>query len=199
MKKIIALLLVAVMALGMVACGTTGNNNDNNGATETTGTKVETPASALEVLEKTWALYNEETEKFFCFGGSINEEGMPAAENAPGAVDLSQTDYLINTLHVPEAQVASITDAASMMHGMNANTFTCGAYKVSDVAAFSAAMQDAIQNTQWMCGFPEKLLIADIGGVVVVAFGHGEAMGVFQGHLTTAYAGANILVDEAIG
>lgn len=197
MKKIIALLLAAVMALGMVACGTAGDNNDNNGATETTGTKVETPASALEVLEKTWALYNEETEKFFCFGG-MNAEGMPV-DGAPGAVDLSQTDYLNYILLIPEAQTAAVTDAASVMHAMNANTFTAGAYKVSDVAAFSAAMQEAIQNNQWMCGFPEKLLIADIGGVVVVAFGNGEVMGVFQGHLTTAYAGANILVDEAIG
>lgn len=193
MKKLIALLLVAVMALGMVACTSAGTNNEDN----TTGAKVESPASALEVLEKTWALYDEETEKFFCFGG-MDAEGVPV-DGAPGAVDLSQTDYLNYTLLIPEAQTANVTDAASIMHAMNANTFTAGAYKVSDVAAFSAAMQEAIQNNQWMCGFPQKLLIADIGGVVVVAFGNGEVMGVFQRHLTTAYTGANILVDEAIG
>lgn len=197
MKKIIALLLVAVMALGMVACGTTGANNDNSN--ETTEAKVEAPASALEVLENVWALYNEETEKFFAMGGyALDEEEIPVTvDGAPGVV--SDNDYLVYSLLVPETEAANVTEAASLVHAMNANTFTAGAYKVSDVAAFSAAMREAIQNNQWMCGFPEKLLIADIGGVVVVAFGNGEVMGVFQGHLTTAYATANILVDEAIG
>ena len=195
MKKIIALLLVAVMALGMVACTGAGTNNEDN----TTGAKVESPASALEVLEKTWALYDEETEKFFAMGGyALDEEEIPVTvDGAPGVV--SDNDYLVYSLLVPETEAANVTEAASLVHAMNANTFTAGAYKVSDVTAFSAAMREAIQNNQWMCGFPEKLLIADIGGVVVVAFGNGEVMGVFQGHLTTAYTGAHILVDEAIG
>ena len=194
MKKIIALLLVAVMALGLVACGTTNNTDEGN--KETTGAKVEAPASALEVLENIWALYGED-EKFFAMGGfKLDTEGIPVTvEGAPGVVE--DNDYLNYTLLVPAEQ--TVTEAASLMHAMNANTFTCGAYKVADVQAFASAMQTAIQGNQWMCGFPERLLIANVGGIVVVAFGKGEVMTPFQNHLTKAYAGAEVLVNEAIG
>ncbi len=193
MKKIIALLLVAVMALGLVACGTT---NTDEGNKETTGAKVEAPASALEVLENIWALYGED-EKFFAMGGfKLDTEGVPVTvDGAPGVVE--DNDYLNYTLLVPAEQ--TVTEAASLMHAMNANTFTCGAYKVADVQAFASAMQTAIQGNQWMCGFPERLLIANVGGIVVVAFGHTDAMTPFQTHLEAAYAGAELLVNEAIG
>ena len=190
MKKIIAMLLACVMALGLVACGGAADSK------ETTGAQVETPASALEVLENIWALYGED-EKFFAMGGfKLDEEEIPVSvDGAPGKVE--DNDYLNYTLLVPAEQ--TVTEAASLMHAMNANTFTGAAYMVSDVEAFATAMQNAVQNNQWMCGFPEQLLIANVGGVVVVAFGNGEIMTTFQGHLETAYAGAEILVNEAIG
>lgn len=193
MKKIIAMLLVAVMALGMAACGSTANEDTTP---STTGTKVEAPASALEVLENTWAKYAED-QKFFAMGGfALDEEEVPVTvEGAPGAVE--DMSYLYNLL-VPEAEQAGVTEAASLMHAMNANTFTAAAYKVANAESFATAMQTAVQGNHWMCGFPEKLLIANVGGVVVVAYGNGELMGIFQNHLTAAYAGAEILVNEAI-
>ena len=192
MKKIIALLLVAVMALGMAACGAAEEAGTT--AAATTEAKVEAPASAVEVLENVWALYNEETEKFFAMGGDFNAP----VDGAPGNVDVTNTEFLQYNLLVPEAQWASVTEAASLIHGMNANTFTCGAYKVADVAAFAEAMKEAILNNQWMCGFPERLLVVNVGGVVVVAFGINDAMTPFQTHLAEAYAGAETLIDEPI-
>ena len=59
-------------------------------------------------------------------------------------------------------------------------------------------MKEAILNTQWMCGFPERLLVVNVGGVVVVAFGVNDAMTPFQTHLAEAYAGAETLIDEPI-
>ena len=190
MKKIIALLLACFMVMGMAACGTAADSK------ETTETKVEAPASALEVLENIWAKYADE-EKFFAMGGfKLDAEGIPVTvDGAPGKVE--DNDYLNYTLLVPAEQ--TVTEAASLMHAMNANTFTGAAYKVSDVQAFASAMQSAVQNNQWMCGFPEQLLIANVGGVVVVAFGNGEIMTTFQNHLAEAYAGAEVLVSEAIG
>ena len=195
MKKIIAFLLVAVMVMSMAACAAKTETNTTTAAA-TTEAKVEEPASALEVLENTWAKYAED-EKFFAMGG-MDAEGMPV-DGAPGAVDLGNADYLQYNLLVPADNAGLITDCASVIHAMNANTFTCGAYKVTDADAFVTAMQDAIQNNQWMCGFPETLLIANVGGVIVVAFGVNDAMNPFQTHLTEAYAGAEVLVNEAIG
>ena len=220
MNKIIALLLVAVMAISLAACGTTEAAPTTTAAVETTvdTTPVETTeaveATEGEIIEETeiaapaaeneaslvlstiWALYTDDN-KFFAMGGDYNTP----VDGAPGVVDVTIADFLMGSLIVPEAEVANIAEAASLIHAMNANTFTCGAYKLAegvDAAAFVTAMQTAIQGNQWMCGFPESLLIANVDGVIVVAFGHGDAMTPFQTNLTTAYAAAEILVNEAI-
>ena len=60
------------------------------------------------------------------------------------------------------------------MHMMNANTFTCGALRVKngdDAAKLAEDLRDAIQNKQWMCGFPDKLVIATLGNYVVSVYG----------------------------
>ena len=221
MNKIVALLLVAVMALSLAACGTTtpAETTGTTAAVETTvdttpvetteavedTTPVETTEAAVaaaenaasKVLNTIWALYTEDT-KFFAMGGDYNA----MVDGAAGVVDLAATDFLNVSLIVPEAELANIAEAASLLHAMNANTFTGAAYVLAegaDQAAFVAAMQTAIQGNQWMCGFPETLLIAKCDGVIVVAFGNGEVMTVFNTNLTTAYAEAEILVNEAIG
>ena len=182
MKKIFALLLAAVMMLSMVACG-------EEKPAETEATPV--AASALEILETVWAQFGED-EKFYVMGGDFDN----MVDSAPGKV--TNSDFISGNLLVPADQTANITDVAAMIHGMNANTFTCAAYAVADAKAFATAMQTAIQGNQWMCGFPEKLLIADLGGYVVVVFGHGDAVTPFQTKLAAAYPTTNVLVDEPI-
>ena len=88
-----------------------------------------------------------------------------------------------------------------MIHMMNANTFTCGAFKIEDMSAadFGAAMKDAILNNQWMCGFPDSLLIKSFGDTyVVVAFGVNDAMTPFEKHLSEAYPGMETIANEPI-
>ena len=197
MKKIIAMLLAALMVMSMVACGADKPVENNTPETTVPTTEATVPTteaavvaeSALEILETVWALFGE--DQFYVVGGDF--ESM--VDGAPGKA--VNPDFLAGNLLVPADQ--TVTEAASMIHGMNANTFTCAAYAVEDVQAFAAAMQTAIQGNQWMCGFPEKLLIAEVGGYVVVVFGHGDAVNPFQTNLTTAYPTTNVLVDEAIG
>ena len=192
MKKIFALLLAVVTVLSMAACGA-------NKPVETTPATTVPPttepaavaASALEILETVWAQFGEE-EKFFVMGGDFDN----MVDGAPGKV--TNSDFIAGNLLVPADQTANITDVASLLHAMNANTFTCAAYAVADANAFATAMQTAIQGNQWMCGFPEKLLIAEVGGYVVVAFGHGDAVNPFQTKQTAAYPTTQILVDEPI-
>ena len=189
MKKITALLLVLVMALSLAACNGTANTPAN-----TTEATVAGPASALEVLETIWALYTDDN-KFFAMGGDYEAP----VDGAPGAVNLAVKDFLTYSLLVPEAELAGVTEAASLMHAMNANSFTCGAYKVADVAAFAAAMETAVMGNQWMCGFPETLVIASFGGgYVLVAFGVNDAMNPFLTNLQAAYPAAELLVNKPI-
>ncbi len=193
MKKIITFALALTMVAVMAACTPAANNNETTTApVETTTEPAVTIASALEILETVWGQFGDE-EKFFAMGGDFDN----MVDGAPGKA--SNTDFLTGNLIVPADQTANITDAASLIHGMNANTFTCAAYAVADANAFATAMQTAIQGNQWMCGFPEKLVIAEVGGYVVVMFGHGDAVTPFQTKLTAAYPTTNVLVDEAIG
>ena len=191
MKKILALLLAAVMVLSMAACGNNANTDETQ-ATEAT----ETAASALEILETIWAKYGED-EKFAIIGGNMES----AVDGAPGNYDMAYAENLTYNLLVPADQLASVDQAATMIHMMNANTFTCGVVHLTegtDVAAFANTMRDAVQGNQWMCGFPETLVIATIGNYVLVAFGINDAMNPFQTHFAEAYPNANVLFNEAI-
>ena len=197
MKKMIAMLLALTMLVAFAGCNNekTPDTTEGTKAPETTAAPTTEPAvtiaSALEILENTWALFGED-EKFFVMGGDFDN----MVDGAPGKV--TNSDFIAGNLLVPADQTANITDVASLLHAMNANTFTCAAYAVADANAFATAMQTAIQGNQWMCGFPEKLLIAEVGGYVVVAFGHGDAVNPFQTKLTAAYPTTQILVDEPI-
>lgn len=196
MKKIVSMLLVCVMLMMLAACGGSGNADTTTAATETTAAPV-TVASALEILENIWASYAEE-EKFAVIGGNMENP----VDGAPGNYDMSYAENLTYNLLVPAEQLASVDEAATMIHMMNANTFTCGVVHLTegtDAAAFTAAVHDAIQNNPWMCGFPDQELIAVIGGeYVLIAFGVNDAMNPFMTHLGQAYADAEILYNESL-
>ena len=191
MKKLISLALVLAMALSVLAgCGATP---DNGGASNDTAA----PASALEVLENIWGKYTED-EMFPVIGGNMESP----VDGAPGNYDMAYAENLPYNLVIPEAELGNVTEAATMIHMMNANTFTAGVIKLADgvdVAAFASTMHDALVNNHWMCGMPEYMVIADMGGsYLLVAFGVNDAMTPFQAHLTEAYAGVTPLYSESM-
>ena len=194
MKKIMSLILAGVMVLGLAACGTKAPAETN--APETTAPAV-TVESSLAVLENIWALYGDD-EKFAVIGGNMEAP----VDGAPGNYDMAYAENLTWNLLVPADQLANIDQAATMIHMMNANTFTCGVVHLTggaDAAAFAQVMRDAIQGNQWMCGFPETLTVAVIGGeYVLIAFGVNDAMNPFMNHFGEAFAGAEVLFNEAI-
>ena len=203
----------SVLVAGAVACsllvGCSGQDATTNPSQSQTGTTIPSQttqptttvpeqtqgfASAVEALESVWNLFAED-EKFWVVGGGYNN----TVDNAPGTVELTDTDYLTVSLLIPEAQLGSVSEAASMVHAMNGNNFTCGVYKVEDVSAFTEAMQTALNNHQWICGMPELLKIVDLGGgYVLVAFGIQDAMTPFFQKLATAHPQAVTLVDESV-
>ena len=206
MKKLIALLLALVMIVGLVACGKTPAENPEtpdapvveDPATEPTPEATEPvvagPASALELLETVWGLYGDD-EKFFAFGG----DGLNMVDGAPGAY--TDMEALQSQLLVPAEEQAKVAEIASLFHGMMLNNFTCGAFKMAegeDAAAFAETMYTAVTTNQWMCGFPEKFMIATVGDYVVMVFGLGDVVDTFQAKLTEAYANTEVKYSEAL-
>ncbi len=218
MKKIVSLVLALTLALSLAACGnsnttptteatTPATTEATTPATTETPTEAETEAAtegetetaasaALEVLKNIWAQYAEE-EMFPIAGGNI-ESGIMGE---PGVYDLAYAENMTYNLLIPAEQIENVTDVASMIHMMNANTFTCGAFQLAEgvaAADFAAVMKEAVMGNQWMCGFPERLLIHNVGDVVVVAFGVGDVMDPYAANVAKAYADIETLVDEPI-
>ena len=184
MKKILAFVLAMIMMLSFAACGNSEPAEGENGRAEVT------VGSALEILETVWGEFGED-EKFFAMGGDYDN----MVDGAPGTV--TNADYISGVLLVPAG--TEVIEAAGLVHGMNLNSFTAGAFKVADAAAFAETMHEAIASAQWMCGFPDKMVIATFGNeYVVAAFGINDAINPFEGYLTSAYPEAEIVYSEAI-
>ena len=193
MKKILALLLAAVMVLSLAACTDKGSEG---GATSPSGAQTNQPKSALEILEKVWSKYSTD-EKFPATGGS--EKQMK--EDMPGKFDVSDAEALDFELGFPKANASEIDDAASLMHMLNQNNFSCGVYHVKDsgnVEALAGKIKENILARQWLCGFPEKLVILTIGDYIVSVFGAGELTDTFIAKLSAEYSSAKQLFDVPV-
>ena len=110
-------------------------------------------------------------------------------------------DNLNYMLTLPVEDAGKIDGAASLSHMMNANTFTCGAFHVTskdDVETVASDLRDAIQSKQWMCGFPDKLVIFTYDQYVVSLYGDEELVNTFRDKFTATYSDSTIAYDEAI-
>ncbi len=188
MKKLLSIVMIAALSLAALAgCG--------GKKPEEPTLPAEVAASPLEILETVWGLYTED-EQFPATGGEMGE----TLTQGPGAfAELNENNSY--ALLIPADQLGNVAEAASLMHMMNSNTFTCGAYRLAEGVtpeSFAQTMKSAIQGNQWLCGFPEKLLIESVGdSFLVVAFGHEEIMDTFKTHLEEAYPG-QVLAEEPI-
>ena len=215
MKKITAIFLASVMMLTLMA-GCTGGGTTPTEATQPTQestaptqaptqptqmttepTQALTPTgTSTEVLSKIWALYGE-NERFACYGGTVEH----SVNDAPGDLDMTNTEEITNKYLLPEAQLANVESGASLVHLMNSNIFTVATFKLkegTDVRAAAKALRDNIQKTQWICGQPDHMLVAEVEGQLLMAFAAKENLDTFRQKLSTAYSGATIIYDEAV-
>ena len=167
--------------------------------------KAETPAEdkpaaavddALTILNAIWNTYSDE-EKFPAAGGDSEH----AVDGAPGSFDVSNADSLSYLLTFPADDASLIDSAASLVHMMNLNTFTCGAFHVADannVARLADDLRTTIQAKRWMCGFPDKLVIVTVGQSVLSVYGNEELVNTFRDKLLASYSAATAVYDEAI-
>ena len=215
MKKITAIFLTLVMMLTLMA-GCTGGGAD---PTETTQPTQETTqptqaptqptteptqpelmgtatSTSAQILAKIWTQYGE-NERFASYGGTVEH----SVSDAPGDLDMRNTEEIISKYLLPEDQLAQVENGASLVHLMNSNIFTAAAFKLTDgadVREAAKALRDNIQKTQWLCGQPDHLLVAEVEGHLLMTFAAKENLDTFREKLKTAYADATILYDEAV-
>ena len=220
MKKIISIILVLAMALAFAACGgddskDTANNDGTNapagtnaseGTNAPAGTESQAPAdtqapasdmAAVDVLTSIYGSYTDDEKVFPVCGGDQNN----MVDNAPGAYALTDAAMMDSMLGIPEAEVGKLDSAASMMHMMNANTFTSAAYVVkdgTDVDALLEAIKTDINSKQWMCGFPETLVTLKSGNIIVTAFGADDLIQVFKTHALNAVDGMTLVFEGPV-
>ena len=188
MKKLFSLLLAAAMILSLAACGSKNDAGSGGGQ----------PESALDLLNAVWSQYSDD-DKFPAIGGDMSDGNT--VEDAPGSFSIEDGDALDYSLGYPAADADKLAGAASLTHMMNANTFTAGAYRLndsSDMDAVVSDLKDNIMSRQWMCGFPDKLVVITINEVVVAMYGDEELINSFRDTLTASYPAAVIDFDEAI-
>ncbi len=187
MKKLVALMLAAALAVSVTACG--GGTNTETTKDDTEGKK------AVDILTDVYAAY-EEDEKFSIAGGDYENMVM----DAPGTVNVANGETLDTLLGFPAGSAELLDDAASMMHMMNQNTFTAGVYHVvnaDDVQTVADAIKENILNRQWMCGFPDDLVIYSVGTSYVAAvFGAEDLVDNFEEELQETYSSAKLLHEE---
>ena len=212
MKKIVTLLTALALVLSFAACGKTDKQPENTtGASQTESTTVSTEASAetnppaaeaasdpKALLDAIWESYKED-DKFPAAGGDYDEGNL--VDGAPGNVGLDNADNVEHLVGFPASEIDKIDAAASLFHMMNGNTFTCGAYRVkdgTDVEALAQSVRDAIQGRRWMCGFPDKVIVATVDNYIVSVFGLGDLVDSFRDTMLSTYTATSVLFDEPI-
>lgn len=187
MKKITTLLSAVAMTFLLVACGSNGAGNKGTG---------DTP---LQVLTNVWETYADD-EKFAVMGGGPEFEQSVMDE--PGAFALDDAETVDAMLGFPDASVALIKEAASIMHAMNQNTFTAGAYHVSnpgDVEMLISDLEDNIMNRQWMCGFPDTMIIVKVDdNTLISAFGEAGNIELFKNKIISVYENAEVVSEKSL-
>ena len=60
------------------------------------------------------------------------------------------------------------------------------------------SLRDNIMNRQWMCGFPDKLVVITMGQFVVSVYGAEDLVDTFRDKLQNCFSSAVVVYDEPI-
>lgn len=154
-------------------------------------------SSPSELINSAWALFSED-EKFPVAGGDFSSGDVV---DGAGPFSLDNPDELDRLTGFPASEVGKIDSAASMIHMMNTNTFSTGAYHVvegTDTAALCKSIRDNIASIRWMCGFPDKFIVAEVGDYIVCAYGLEDLIDSYVKHMSEAYPFTTIVFEENI-
>ena len=212
MKKIATILTALALMLSFAACGKTDKKPDSTSdasqtenttvttepTTDTSAPETDAASDPKALLDAIWNNYKED-DKFPAAGGDYDEANM--VDGAPGNVGLAEAENVENLVGFPAGSIDEIDAAASLFHMMNGNSFTCGAYRVkdgTDMDALAQSIRDAIQGRRWMCGFPDKVLVATVDNYIVSVFGLEDLVDNFRDTMLATYSATSVVFDEPI-
>ncbi len=191
MRKAVLLFLSVMMASVLSGCGGQKDSQAEQGGGQSQYTE------ALEVLNQVIEAYGED-ELFSMYGGDQENAVM----DGPGKFDITKTEELESVYGLAADQSSNIEDAATMVHLMNANTFTGAAYRIKegvDMNAFADAVKSCILAKQWICGQPDTMVIINVDGrYVITAFGAAELMEDFKTNVLSALDGAQVITEAPV-
>ena len=189
-KKILAVILALVAVITVfAACG----GKDGNEGGEAAASNYE---SAVAVLDAAWAKYTEglgEDEKFPTVGAMDYENSTGA-----GALDIADVETLVGSFGFPEAEVANVSEVASIMHAMNGNVFTAVAFRTAegaDMAAIAESYKTALAEKQWWCGQPDGYAIIKADAEYMIVVYAQQPLEGFKTAALAAIAGSEIVAE----
>ena len=187
MKKLISLTLSAILCLSLFAgCG-------KQETPATTETAAPAYGSAGELLEAGWATFPED-DRFPSAGVDEAHDTM----DGPGAFDIATyaDTFQYQTL-VDENLTGKLTgDAATLIHMMNTNTFCSAAMQLTnagEASSFAEIYKEIVQGNHWMCGFPDTVVVLNLGQYILTAYGHDDLIQLFKSGAQSL--GATLLVE----
>ena len=188
MKKIVTLVLCAVLCVSLFAgCG-------KSAAPAATETAPSEPAYAtsLELMEAIWQGMPQD-DSFPAAGGDEAQD-----TEGPGAFDVNAYGETFQyQILLDDTLMDALTgDAATLMHMMNTNTFCSAVMQLkegTDAASFADHYQELVQSNHWMCGFPDTVVVLNLGSFMITAYGADDLIQQFKN--SAASLGANVLVE----
>ena len=187
MKKTVAILLT-LMTLLAAGCGSKPSETPDE-------PQAPAFASAVELYTQIWDTLGEDRQ-FPAAGGDAEHEAEAPAKFALTKENKETFEYL---LHVTDELYDMLDDdAATLQHMMNTNTFSSAAAKLKDPSAaeeFAEAYKTAVQGQQWMCGFPDKVVVISVDDYVIMAYGYEDIINDLVDACSVVAPGARVLVD----
>lgn len=187
MKKTVAILLT-LMTLLAAGCGSKPSETPDE-------PQAPAFASAVELYTQIWDTLGEDRQ-FPAAGGDAEHEAEAPAKFALTKENKETFEYL---LHVTDELYDMLDDdAATLQHMMNTNTFSSAAAKLKDPSAaeeFAEAYKTAVQGQQWMCGFPDKVVVISVDDYVIMAYGYEDIINDLVDACSAVAPGARVLVD----
>lgn len=172
LKKNLALFICAIAVVSMIGCGNKQEVPENTTSSE----KYE---KAVDVLALAGSSFDDEMINYF---GGMNAEGE-IVNGVPCEVSLDDAEAVGTMLTFPADSISLVDEAASLTHLMNANTYTSAAFHVKnpeDLTLLAESIKDTVMSNQWICGFPEKLVIGQVENYIVYAYGRNDLVDIFQ-------------------
>lgn len=191
MRKAVLLFLSVMMVSVLSGCGGQKDSQAEQGGGQSQYTE------ALEVLNQVIEAYGED-ELFSMYGGDQENAVM----DGPGKFDIAKTEELESVYGLAADQSSNIEDAATMVHLMNANTFTGAVYRIKegvDMNDFADALKSCILARQWICGQPDTLVLINVDGrYIITAFGEAGIIENFKTNALSALSGAQVITEAPV-